>query len=222
MPNRSHSREPDGRPLALALVQVLEMWSNQRYEPFLIRSKPDRLTEEWFQWFVGSWKVARTIKEGRRESVRKYLDHEFRDALAAGGGAEVVDAAAEHIRRQRWSSTKRKDGQGALPVSLVSKVGFFLCSSRLVPIDRYALQGLNRLRSIEGKPSLKGKCYREYLEAFNEHYGRVEPRLRTALKESWVGALAGKLGCPPSALKTTAIRRKLFDDYLMHSGDYRR
>jgi hypothetical protein len=30
------------------------------------------------------------------------------------------------------------------------------------------------------------------------------------------------LGCPASALSTIALRRKLLDDYLMHSGDYLR
>ena len=100
--------------------------------------------------------------------------------------------------------------------------GFFLCPTRLVPLDRYALQGLNDLRHITGAPRLKGRSYREYLEAFNEQYAKIEHQLAAALNESSVIALADKLGCPANALSTIAIRRKLFDDYLMHSGDYLR
>ena len=91
-----------------------------------------------------------------------------------------------------------------------------------MPLDRYALQGLNDLRRATGAPRLKARSYREYLEAFNEQYARVERQLAAALKESWVIALASKLGCPAKALSTIAMRRKLFDDYLMHSGDYLR
>ena len=90
-----------------------------------------------------------------------------------------------------------------------------------MPLDRYAVQGLKALRRISGASRLKGRSYREYLEAFNEEYARMEPQLNTALKEPWVIALAYKLGCPASALTTIAMRRKLFDDYLMHTGDYR-
>ena len=209
------------RNLALALMQTLQMWSNERYDLFLLHAKPGELTEEWFRWFVGAWNVARTIKDGKQGLVREYLDRDFRKKLLEGGGAETVDAAAAHIQQKGWS-LQRKNGRASLPISLVSKVGFFLCPTRLVPLDRYAVQGLNGLRRMSGAPRLKGRSYREYLEAFNKQYARIEPQLAAALKESWVIALANKLGCPASALSTIAMRRKLFDDYLMHSGDYLR
>ena len=91
-----------------------------------------------------------------------------------------------------------------------------------MPLDRYALQGLNDLRRISGASRLKGRSYREYLEAFNEQYAKIEHQLAAALTKSSVIARANKLGCPASALSTIAMRRKLFDDYLMHSGDYLR
>src|SRR6266542_359398 len=115
------------RNLALAMVQALQMWSNKRYSPFLVHANPGELTEEWFRWFAGSWNVARTIKDGRQEFVRRYLDRDFRKELMEGGGAEAVDAAAGHIQQQGWSSQKRKTGEGSLPISLVSKIGFLLC-----------------------------------------------------------------------------------------------
>jgi hypothetical protein len=48
----------------------------------------------------------------------------------------------------------------------------------------------------------------------------MEPQLAETLKEPWMIVLANKLGCPVKALSTIAMRRKLFDYYLMHSGDY--
>ncbi len=209
------------RNLALAILQVLRMWSDERYGPFLIHSEPGNLTEEWFRRFAGAWNVARTIKHDSLSLVREFLDRDFRKKLLKGGG-ETVDAAARHIQEQGWSSQTRKNGKSSMPISLVSKVGFFLLPNRLVPLDRYAVHGLNGLRRARGVSRLKGKSYREYLEAFDEHYANMEPQLANALKEPWVITLASKLGCPAQALETIAIRRKLFDDYLMHSGDYRR
>ena len=74
MPEKQLFTPQETRFLALALIQVLQMWSNERYGPFLLRSTPGKLTEEWFRWFVGSWNVARTIKDGRQGRVREYLD----------------------------------------------------------------------------------------------------------------------------------------------------
>jgi hypothetical protein len=198
------------------------MWSNERYRHFLLHAKPGRLTEEWFRWFTGAWNVARTIKDGKQRLVREYLDLDFRKELLEGGGAEVVDAAAEYIQKQGWSSQKRKNGHGSLPISLVSKVGFFLCPNKLVPLDRYALHGLNGLRRAADARVLNGKSYHIYLEAFNEEYARIEPLLAATLAEPWAITLAQNLGCPSSVLPTIAMRRKLFDDYLMHSGNYLR
>ncbi len=84
------------------------------------------------------------------------------------------------------------------------------------------MEGLNLLRRSESARRLKGKSYCEYLEAFNEYYARMEPQLQSALNERWVADLANKLGCPTAALTTIAMRRKLFDDYLMHTCEYRK
>ena len=221
MPEKHHPTSREARDLALAVVQVLQMWSNERYERFLLHPKPGALTEEWFEQFVGTWNVARTIKDGKQTLVRKYLDRNLRKKILEGGGARACDAAAAHIQQQGWSSKKRKNGVGSLPISLVSKIGFFFSPRRLVPMDRYAVRGLNGLRD-KSAPRLRGRVYREFLEAFDEQYARMEPTLAAALEEHWAIALAEKLACPASALSTIAMRRKLFDNYLMHSGDYRR
>lgn len=211
----------DSRKLALALVQVVQMWSNRRrYESFLLCSRAGKLEEKWFKWFSGSWKVARTIKDGKQTRVREYLDRDFRRLLNNGGGAELIDATAQHIQQQGWSSAKRKDGRSSLPISLVSKVAFFLSPTKFVPYDKYARKGLNLLRRDVDERVSYGCSYSEFLVAFEKQYARFEPQLKAALKERWVVEIAGKLGCPTVALTTTAMRRKLFDDYLMHSADY--
>lgn len=174
------------------------------------------LEENWFRWFVGAWNVARTIKGGKQACVREYPDRDFRRALLDDGRAETIDAAAQHIQQQGWSS------KGSLPISLVSKVAFFLCPAKFVPLDSYAVEGLNLLRRRRSERILKGKSYSEYLESFNEHYASMEPQMESALKERWVADLARKLRCPSAALETVAMRRKLFDDYLMHSAEYRK
>lgn len=218
---KTHLQSPQHtRNLALAVVQALQLWSNARYRAFLLGSKPAELTEQWFRWFVGEWKVARTIRDGQLISVRDYLDQDFRKALVNEHRANAVDSAAEYIQREHWSSQTGKSRQGSLPISLVSKVGFFLCPSELVPLDRYSVQGLNNLRKMNGAPKLKGRSYSEYLTAFNEHFTRMNPLIHAGLTEPWGISLAHKLGCPDTALSTTAMHRKVFDNYLMHVGNY--
>lgn len=205
----------DERKLALALIQAVMMWSNPRYEAFLNRANPGKLTEEWFGWFVGAWNVARNIKDGHKELVRQYLDGDFRRDLMLKADAECIDAAALHIQRQGWSS------RGCLPVSLVSKIAFFLCPDRFVPLDRFSVHGLNLLRADDGVGKLKGNSYRAYLDEFDARYARLESSLKAALNLDWVIGMAGQLGCARAALISPAMCRKLFDDYLMHIASYR-
>ncbi len=163
---------------------------------------------------MGSWKVARCIKDGYQTPVRQNLDRNFRRTLPLGDDGACVDAAALHIQRQGWSS------RGGLPLSLVSKVAFFLRPNRFVPLDRFSLQGLNRLRAFNGAGRLKGNRYKAYLAAIDEQYTQLESLLKAALGQPWAVDMADQLGCPCAALRSLALRRKLFDDYLMHSADY--
>ena len=207
--------ELESRTLALALIQVAQMWSNERrYGSFLNRAEPGELTDGWFNWFAGAWNVARNIKKARKTHVREYLDRDFRRVLL-DGDAECVDEAALHIQRQGWSSRR------CLPVSLVSKVGFFLRPARLVPVDRFSVRGLNLLRAANGAGRVNRNVYTEYLKAFDELYVCFEPQLKAALNEPWVIDMADRLRCPRAALSSTSMRRKLFDDYLMHTAEYR-
>ena len=100
----------------------------------------------------------------------------------------------------------------------VSTLGIGDIADRAVPLERCAgslLCGDNA--SVE----LNRNFYEAYLHRFDEQCGRFEPQLKAALKERWVVDLADRLGCPRPALASNAMRRKLFDDYLMHRAGYR-
>lgn len=222
MPLTSDRLALDDRKLAQAIVQALQMWSHPRYQDFLIGVPPEHLDPVWFDWFGGQWSVFRNVKKEEIPAVREYLDEKFRQALQQGCGADAVDAAAAEIKELQWTTINGKGAENSLPISLVSKIGFFFCPDRLVPKDTFAVKGLNKLRGLSCKPALNGPSYREFFAAFNEQYSQKEPELRAAMSEQWVKDLAGKLKCPASALTTTAMQRKLFDNYLMQVGGFER
>jgi hypothetical protein len=87
-------------------------------------------------------------------------------------------------------------------------------------MDQYAFAGLNAMRHLSGKSNLKRQLYRDYLQAFDEEYTAVETQLRDVLRQDWVVTFANKLGCPAAVLNSTALHRKLFDNYLMRTGGY--
>ena len=215
MHNKHSVNTLEKRLLGLALFEVLKLWSNKLYVPFLQQSKPDKLTDNWFKRFVADWKVARTIKGDKMERVREYLDNDFRKMLLKGDEGAIVDDAAKYIQQEKWGSQMQRNGKGSLPISIVSKVGFFFCPAKLVPRDGLAWKGLNKLRRGDDEPQMRGPSYSEYLKAFNEQYTKYESQLSTALNKQWLIDLANELGCPTSALTTIAMRRKLFDNYLM-------
>ena len=207
------------RNLALAIVLALQMWSHDRYQRFLCGRNSD-LDAEWFQWFVGEWKVARTIQKGKLDEVRRYLDQDFRRAATKDASGMAIDVASSHIKASEWSAKLGKKKVPNLPISLVSKVGFFLRPSDFVPFDGFSLIGLNRIYRTIGTPKLKAPTYPQYLSAFNEQFATIAAQISASLNESWVSALAAKLGCPDGALKTGSLLRKVFDHYLMYSGGY--
>ena len=219
--SRKDEQSGEERSLALAIVDSLEMWSDSQYSRFLSQNGNRELDSEWFGRFAGGWGVARTIKQEKMESVRQHLDVQLRHQLAIGQGARGVDEAAAFIQEKCWSAQKRKDGKASLPLSLVSKIGFFFRPHELVPYDNYARRGLNRLRRpkrIGGQGHYRGKSYCAYLEAFDDQFSRRQEQIRHALMESWVTILAAKLGCRVDALASLEMRRKTFDNFLMQIG----
>lgn len=205
----------------MAVVQALRMWSDTCYQAFL-EGTDNELTAEWFNWFVVEWKVARTIKKGERDAVRRYLNSDFRDQMRRDASADAIDKAAQHLKRSNWSSLAGKNKQPTLPISLVSKVGFFFKPSELVPLDRFSLKGLNDLRRSAGMRNLNIPSYKQYLEAFNKAYRENQTEIQSALREPWIPDLAKNLGCTFETWDNEAVHRKVFDDYLMLSGGYQK
>ena len=208
------------RHLTLAILQAVQMWSDERYQRFLCCRNSD-LDAEWFKWFLGEWNVARTIRAGKSETVRNYLNDDFRKAIKGKTDGNLIDAATLQIKKF-GGSAKSNNKQPAMPASLVSKISFFLRPSVFVPVDRYSRIGLNQLLLDSGNAKLKDndKSYIEYLKAFNAHYKVIKDQIDNSLSVKWVSTLATKLDCPKEALKTKALARKVFDNYLMHSGGY--
>lgn len=124
------------------------------------------------------------------------------------------------IAQQRIFNVNKGAQRDRCHFPFVSKIGFFLCPSELVPLDSYAVKGLKNLRRASGSSPLLGRFYREYLVAFNEQHARMEQQLVDALKEPWCITVANKPGCPENALTTIALRRKVLDNDLMLTGDY--
>jgi hypothetical protein len=79
--------------LPRAIVEAIELWTDERYKQFLQATQPGPLEEEWFGWFQAEWKVARTINRQSKESVRVYLDTKLKRELSLRDGASVIDEA---------------------------------------------------------------------------------------------------------------------------------
>jgi len=179
------------------------------------------MDEDWFESLTRQWRVARTIKDGVQDKVRGYLDSNFKKSLMAKCVPETIDEAAEHLRVMSWSSGKRKDGSASLPLSLVSKIGFFIRPDVLVPLDSYAKAGLNALRGKK-KDGFLGRCtFDRYVEYFNEFevvYGLSEQVIADFVQEKWVAQLNKKLGGEPATLQWIGFRRKILDNLLLGRG----
>ncbi len=211
----------DKKILKRAIFHVVMMWGDSHYERFLRRKKPGWLDEDlemfdWFDWFLGGWGVGRTINKRKREYVRRYLDEDFRKRLACGDKGIAVDDAAKHLKNEGCGASQSSGGNG--PLSLVSKIGFFLKPNTFAPWDKYARRGLKRLLREHGVSRSKIKSYSDYLNAWEAIFKPAEKRIRKALSERWVTKLAKRLGCPVAALELRPFRRKVFDNYLMDFG----
>jgi hypothetical protein len=209
------------RTLTLAIIDALKMWSDTRYERFLDSKTPGTLDQAWFKWFIGEWSVARTIRKDDCELVRKYLNVYLRRAMNRKQGAAAIDHSAQHIQKNEWSSHKRKDGTSSVPLSIVSKVGFFFCPSEIIPYDSLARMGLNKIRGTikkGGEGHLQCKLYVEHLDAFNHKFEGSHESIIKELKKDWVTSLSRRLGCFSNCLDKIEFHRKVFDNQLLHIG----
>ena len=202
----------------------LELWVNNKYRLFVLRKRHESLPAlepKWFKSFVGAWRVARTIRKGKREAVRQYLDKQFRTKMEQEAGPGTVDNAIKYLQRRGWTSRKRKDGTASSARSVVAKIGFFFCPDRIVPYDTFAHQGLNVLRGskrAEGEGYIYPETYTEYLAAFDREFRVYQQLLVQELNRPWAVALAKRIGCKGRWLRTRRFQRKTFDQFLVQVG----
>jgi hypothetical protein len=209
------TKEEEKCAWAHAVIDALEMWSEQRYERFVQKRRPGKLDEKWFGWFIGSWSVARSIRKDCQSKVRKYLDTKLREALTRSNDASAIDTAARYIHARGWS--KKENGNSSVPTSLVSKVGFFLCPNFIVPYDSLAIGAVRFFEGRKRKRALVGK-YGEYHRSYESLLRERHHAIKQQLQKRWVLGLAAQLGCEKKWLRTGRFRRKLFDNYLVHVG----
>jgi hypothetical protein len=216
-PGRQTPVQPTPGHIAWAIVQALRLWADARYPEFLRTKRLEPIPQEWFDWFLGEWRIARTVKVRTRKALLRYLNGRFRHAIDKDNTGRKVTTAAKEIRDRRWTN-------GGVPISLVSKVAFIFHPARFAPLDSYGRIGINRLRgsqSAGGEGHAKFRTYEEYLADFNRFFRRYEEQITKELGNSWTISLAKRLNCPPRALRTRAFRRKVFDNVLMGLGGRR-
>lgn len=197
------------------------MFSDARYADFLQHSPPGRLDNQWFEWFVGSWTVARTVAKEKRDEVRRYLDTEFRPIAVADRDGTAVDEAAAIISRRGWGARELRSGNSTAPVSLVSKIAFFLNPDMFIPYDSSALLGLNSLRGIrkqDGQGRLYSPSYREYLAAFEAVFKASDSQISALFEEPWMLAVSKHMGLSDKSMSRRGLRRKIVDNLLMQRG----
>ena len=125
------------------------------------------------------------------------------------------------MKEQRWSSfykNESPDDGNRLPLSLVSKVGFFICPSKIVPYDTDARNGLNTFLGPGQAKIASTSAYREYYQTFQQKFDEHRMAIEAALKERWVMALAAKLLGSANDLENGAFKHKVFDNYLVEVG----
>jgi hypothetical protein len=124
----------------------------------------------------------------------------------------LVEETAEKLKNEELSSRR------GCPISLVSKVGWFLAPETLIPRDGFAVEGLDGRRRKQGLPGVVGKQYRDYLGAFDEEFRREKDVISKECTRAWVHGLARRLGVSSKELKTAGFARKVFDNILMREG----
>jgi len=194
-----------GEYLSRAVVQAILLWCWDEEIPV---SWP--ITEEWLQKFAGRWVVARNVYKGKLGQAARVLNGNLRK-VKKGQEGPTVQQTADELKRRGIAPVK--------PVSLVSKVAYFLKPERFALTDRYARAGLERLRreaGIRGKLALD---YVAYLQAFNEQFKRLETDIKAECNRPWARELVKRLGyAPEEVLKRRGFRRKVLDNFLLIKG----
>jgi len=190
-----------------AVVEAIFFWRNHK-----IPYRGTEIKKKWYKRFVAEWRVARTIRSGTGENVRDLLNKRLLSVRNSTSPAELVEEVADALQKEGYGA------KGGRPISLVSKIAYFLRPKDLTPQDRFALRGLNCRRTENDLPRVRSGQYTDFVGAFNQEFSRVREEIVAECKQRWARALVTRLGLGPRLLNTTAFQRKVLDNMLMAEG----
>ena len=204
--------------LAGSIARTLLLF--REYQTQLGKIAGTGLTPDFFDHFVRSWGLARTIGVSKRPEIRRRLNGGDLERLEIGNAAAVEEIAAEYCESRLSAKSKKSGDSHRMPRSLLAKVGFLANPNHLVPYDTYAKKGLNIRRgpAREGGLGALADDYCSYFESFENCLVGVRDFIVDGCSESWVCGLADQLQVPQESRSCEGFYRKVLDDVLMTEG----
>jgi hypothetical protein len=147
--------------LANAITQaILTVSENQE------QYRNPAIGERWFNRFIREWGVARTLSgdSGKRTRTVQLLNTELPGIRSSRDPGSLVEETAEKLKNEELSSRRGR------PISLVSKVGWFLAPETLIPRD-----GFRREKDVISK-----ECTRAWVHGLARRLGVSSKELKTA------------------------------------------
>lgn len=170
-----------------------------------IATNPLLTNENRFAVFLKGFSVARTIRSGTRDRLRRQLIKELPAVLHDDTG-QALDKLHGELCPHYGTCNGRRGF-----ISALSKVAAFVRPERFIARDSYSMKGLNIIRGRSA--STPFKSYADYLQEFDSAW------------ESHVGQQARRLirmGSQSSDEREPSFMRRVFDIYLMQCGDTKR
>lgn len=194
----------------------------REYQPQLGKIAATGLTSKFFEHFVRTWGLGRTIGKSKREEIRKRLNGGDLKRLEIGNAAAVEEIAARYCKCKLSAKSNRSGQSHRIPRSLVAKVGFLANPNYFVPYDTYAKKGLNLRRGLvrDGGLGHLADDYCSYFESFEKCFVSVRDLIVSGCSESWVRGLADQLYIPQEIQCCEGFYRKVLDDVLMTEGGW--
>jgi hypothetical protein len=190
-----------------AVAEAIGFWRNHEI-PYM----EAEIERGWYEKFLVEWRVARTIRKGTGEDVRALLNRRLLAVRDSDDPAGLVEEVADALQKRGYGA------KGGRPISLVSKVGYFLRPKDLTPRDRFVLRGLNCRRREDHLPPVRSGEYTDFVGAFNQEFSRAKEEIAAECRQSWARALVRRFGLDPRLLNTTLFQRKVLDNMLMAKG----
>lgn len=178
------------------------------------------LTEEFFDRFIRTWGLARTIGKDKRKTIREKLVKSDLRRLKDGNAGTVDKIASEYRELKLSAKTGGKKKSYRTPRSLLSKMAFLAKPTLFVPYDTYAKNGLNNRRGSvrDNGCGYLADDYVSYFDSFEKCYSKVKNDIVHGCSKKWVSGLADELHINREWCCSDAFYRKVLDGVLMTEG----